>query len=209
MKSSAYLTTSSVLLSCFAPSALGHGDHGHAQAPMGEVEGDWATRHMAEEHHINNFDPTTFFKLHDFDSTGRWGPDDIRRIYGLYDETTDSVPESKKSDIVTTIMQMFDHDLSGFITLDEWLEATNELGKVLPDFGTGPGHHGDDEYEYEIHHFEKFHGGDNVKEEDLTHPEDIEHFRKHEEREAMEEAWQKREREGIVVENIPTKFRRF
>ena len=22
---------------------------------------------------------------------------------------------------------------------------------------TGPGHHGDDEYEYEIHHFEKFH----------------------------------------------------
>lgn len=21
----------------------------------------------------------------------------------------------------------------------------------------GPGHHGDDEYEYEIHHFEKFH----------------------------------------------------
>ena len=22
----------------------------------------------------------------------------------------------------------------------------------------GPGHHGDDEYEYEIHHFEKFHG---------------------------------------------------
>lgn len=26
------------------------------------------------------------------------------------------------------------------------------MGKKL-----GPGHHGDDEYEYEIHHFEKFH----------------------------------------------------
>lgn len=25
------------------------------------------------------------------------------------------------------------------------------------DCQTGPGHHGDDEYEYEIHHFEKFH----------------------------------------------------
>ena len=38
----------------------------------------------------------------------------------------------------------------------------------------GPGHHGDDEYEYEIHHFEKFHNEDTTEEE-LTHPEDIEH----------------------------------
>ena len=36
-----------------------------------------------------------------------------------------------------------------------------EYGNALLIFGvqcqTGPGHHGDDEYEYEIHHFEKFH----------------------------------------------------
>lgn len=32
-----------------------------------------------------------------------------------------------------------------------------DKGKRMRDFGLGPGHHGDDEYEYEIHHFEKYH----------------------------------------------------
>ena len=36
--------------------------------------------------------------------------------------------------------------------MDTWRE-----GQRLKDFGLGPGHHGDDEYEYEIHHFEKYH----------------------------------------------------
>lgn len=38
----------------------------------------------------------------------------------------------------------------------------------------GPGHHGDAEYEYEIHHFEKYHNEDSPDSE-LNHPEDIEH----------------------------------
>lgn len=98
----------------------------------------------------------------------------------------------------------------------------------------GPGHHGDDEYEYEIHHFEKFHDESKLhtffrliflfphlivdivltfllldtREEDLTHPEDIEHFRKHDEMDAAAERQEQLDRMQIVEQNIPQKFRR-
>jgi hypothetical protein len=81
-------------------------------------------------------------------------------------------------------------------------------GRRLPDFGLGPGHHGDDEYEYEIHHYEKFHGGEDVKEEDLTHPEDIEHFKKHDRMEDEQVKLKDLERLSIVEGNIPVKFRK-
>jgi hypothetical protein len=80
-------------------------------------------------------------------------------------------------------------------------------GLTLPDFGLGPGHHGDDEYEYEIHHWEKYHD-ENTREEDLTHPEDIEHFRKHEQMEAQQERQEQMDPMAIVEANIPMKFRR-
>jgi len=41
----------------------------------------------------------------------------------------------------------------------------------------------------------------------LTHPEDIAHFAKHEKEEREREEWEKREKMGIVEENIPKKFR--
>jgi hypothetical protein len=162
---------------------------------------------FAEEHHINNFDAHVFFTLHDFDSTNQWSPDDIRRFYGLYDESTNHISEEKKRDVVNIVIDLFDTDKNGYISKDEFVDGVT-AGKTLPDFGLGPGHHGDDEYEYEIHHFEKYHGDGDVKEEDLNHPEDIEHFRKHEEMEAKKEAWEHRERSGIVEANIPEKFRR-
>lgn len=102
---------------------------------------------------------------------------------------------------------MFDIDRDGSVSLSEFLQRDSE-GKKLPDFGMGPGHHGDDEYEYEIHHWEKYHSGPDVKEEDLTHPEDIEHFRHHEEMEAAQEAWEKLELRGIIEKNIPDKYKR-
>jgi hypothetical protein len=80
-------------------------------------------------------------------------------------------------------------------------------GKRLPDFGLGPGHHGDDEYEYEIHHFEKYHD-EHTREEDLTHPEDIAHFKKHDHMEDEEERVAKMESMAIVEENIPAKFKK-
>lgn len=131
---------------------------------------------------------------------------DILRTYGLLDASTASIPELKKKGVVDTVLSLFDTDGSGAITKEEFVSKW-EQGQRLPDFGMGPGHHGDDEYEYEIHHWEKYHGGDDVKEEDLIHPEDIEHFRKHEEEERRREEWERREKRGVVVENIPKKFR--
>ena len=110
-----------------------------------------------EEHHIQNFDPASFFTLHDFDGSGSWTPDEIRRTYGLEDESSNDVPLSKKESIVAEVLQVWDVDGDGRISRDEWMKGWSGQGKRLKDFGTGPGHHGDDEYEYEIHHFEKFH----------------------------------------------------
>jgi hypothetical protein len=105
-------------------------------------------------------------------------------------------------------MDLFDADRSGTISYAEYLVGVSK-GLKLPDLGFGPGHHGDDEYEYEIHHWEKYHSGDDVKEEDLTHPEDIEHFRKHEEEEQRQEEWESLVKgQGVIEKNIPAKFLR-
>lgn len=137
-------------------------------------------------------------------------PDDIRRTYGLFDKSTANIAEADKAAGVQKVLDLYDADKSGTISYAEFTVACAK-GVVLPDLGFGPGHHGDDEYEYEIHHFEKFHAGDDVKEEDLTHPEDIEHFKLHEEMEQQQAAWEQKEAkaaDGVVEDNIPQKFRR-
>ena len=159
-----------------------------------------------EEHHIESFDAGSFFMLHDYDSSGSWTVDEVRKTYGLDDESNSGVSESSKQAAIRTVFDLFDPDKTGFITREAWLKADAD-GMRLPDLGFGPGHHGDMEYEYEIHHFEKFHG-DDAKEEDLTHPEDIEHFRRHDEEEAAEMRLEKLETMQLVESNIPAKFRR-
>ena len=47
-----------------------------------------------------------------------------------------------------------------------------------------------------------------TKEEDLIHPEDIEHFRKHDEMDAAAERQAQLDKMAIVEANIPAKFRR-
>ncbi len=49
---------------------------------------------------------------------------------------------------------------------------------------------------------------ENTKLEDLTHPEDIEHFKKHEEMEAEQERQEQLNKQSIIEANIPAKFRR-
>lgn len=49
---------------------------------------------------------------------------------------------------------------------------------------------------------------ENTKEEDLIHPEDIEHFRKHDELEDEAEKQAEEDKLSIVERNIPKKFRR-
>jgi hypothetical protein len=127
-------------------------------------------------------------------------------MYGLFDSSSDHVPEPRKVEAVQHVFHIFDKDGSGTISKDEFLAAWNS-GTKLPDLGFGPGHHGDAEYEYEIHHFEKYHSND-AKLEDLVHPEDIEHFKMHEEQERQEEEWERLAAAGIVEKNIPSKFLR-
>lgn len=159
-----------------------------------------------EEHHATDFDASSFFSLHDFNSDGQWESSEIQRTYGLMDESNKHVSEERRQEIVNNVLGLMDSDKDGVISRDEFTSFMNGDG-TLPDFGTGPGHHGDDEYEYEIHHWELYHD-DNTQLEDLTHPEDIEHFRKHEEMEEEEERLELLKLRSIVEENIPDKFRR-
>lgn len=184
--------------------------------------GTWQVRHLdidgppyfisntcpyqLEEHHISSFDAGSFFNLHDYDSTNEWTRDDLLKTYGLLDQSTSQIAQSEKDAGIQKVIALFDRDQSGTISFAEYTVGVAQ-GLTLPDLGFGPGHHGDDEYEYEIHHFEKYHD-ENTREEDLIHPEDIEHFRKHEEMEEAQERQERLDRMQIVEANIPKKFRR-
>jgi hypothetical protein len=56
----------------------------------------WAEYHMIEEHHISNFDAPSFFTLHDFNGDGIWTADEVRRTYGLDDESLKDTAASVK-----------------------------------------------------------------------------------------------------------------
>lgn len=155
---------------------------------------------------MGDWDDASFFALHDYNGDGVWQLDEIMRTYGLMDDSNKAMSEERKTQIGHEVMALIDANGNESVTKDEWL-AYIAAGNTLPDMGTGPGHHGDDEYEYEIHHWEKYHD-ENTKLEDLTHPEDIEHFKKHEEMEDAEERIQQLDKMSIVEANIPPKFRR-
>ena len=91
--------------------------------------------HPTEEHHIANLDPSAFFTLHDYDNTGAWTARDIRRTYGLDDETAKEIDEGKKTDIVKIVVEMFDKDGDGAVSREEWMDGWVKEGKRLPDFG--------------------------------------------------------------------------
>ncbi|KAK5997894.1 putative calcium-binding protein [Cladobotryum mycophilum] len=184
--------------------AIAHGDH--SKKPAVDPNANWMTKHMAEEHHVEGWDEGSFFQLHDYDSDGFWKGDEIQRTYGLMDESNKHITWERRDEIVRIVLGMIDTDRDGIVSRDEWA-AFIAKGSTLPDMNTGPGHHGDDEYEYEIHHWEKYHD-DNTKLEDLTHPEDIEHFKKHEQMEEEQAQLEEMDKISIIVENIPKKFLR-
>ena len=79
-------------LCALAALAVAHGNHESA----GNTFASWAEYHMAEEHHVSNFDAPSFFTLHDFNSDGSWTPDEVRRMYGLDDESLKKTPADAK-----------------------------------------------------------------------------------------------------------------
>jgi len=77
------------------------------------------------------------------------------RTYGLMDESNAHVTNDRKLEIIKELLVLLDADHNGQISRDEFVHFIEGEHRTLPDMGTGPGHHGDDEYEYEIHHWEK------------------------------------------------------
>jgi hypothetical protein len=179
----------------------------------------WQVRHMKQEHGIDQFDAYSFFTLHDSDGSKTWTSNDILNLYGLLNdvvvgdgtgmgknEDTEPISQETKDHVLKTVLDLVDYDHDGIISLEEWRIFT-EKGGELPDFGLGPGHHGDYEYEYEIHHWLEHHAKSdpNVK---IVHQEDIDHeklFHAHEHGDDAEShasgSWER-------VENIPLKYRR-
>ncbi|RAL67015.1 hypothetical protein DID88_007795 [Monilinia fructigena] len=142
------------LLACVGL-VVAHGSVAHQKPLSVDPNADWGTRHMAEEHRIDNFDAGAFFTLlHDFDN----------------------------------------------ITVFGWWRAA-------AGFWIGPGASLDIEMEYEIHHWQKYHD-ENTKEEDLIHPEDIEHFKKHDDLEDEADRVAAMDKMSVVEKNIPDKFRK-
>ncbi|KAK9466490.1 hypothetical protein V1512DRAFT_263720 [Lipomyces arxii] len=139
----------------------------------------WADKHMKEEHGLESYDAASLFTLHDSDNSKYWTKQDILGLYGILqpvDPTAhrkEPITVAEQDKVYNTMLTLIDKDNDGSISLEEWLAYSNGGGQ-LPDFGFGPGHHGDVEYEYEIHHWLKYHANDET-DENLNHPEDIEH----------------------------------
>ncbi|KAK3175669.1 hypothetical protein K4F52_010078 [Lecanicillium sp. MT-2017a] len=196
-----------LLGAAFASLAAAHGSHGGNYGEEARTDyPNWMTRHMAEEHHMEGWDAGSFFTLHDYDADGVWKPEEIQRTYGLLDPSNKDVTPERRQEAASEVARKLDQNGDGLISRTEFMSFI-ERGETLPDLGFGPGHHGDDEYEYEIHHWEKYHNED-TKLEDLTHPEDIEHFKHHEQMDREEEKLEEMDKMAIVEENIPAKFRR-
>ena len=104
------------------------------------------TNYLTEEHHIGNFDAGAFFALHDFDNSGVWDRYEIQKFYGLDDVSNKDLPQSKRDEVLNTVLGLMDKNGNGEVERDEWFQFIKEGGS-LPDFGTGPGHHGS----FEVH----------------------------------------------------------
>lgn len=89
-----------------------------------------------EEHHISNFDPGAFFKIHDYDENGFWDGEEIMKTYGLMDVTAKDVTQKEKDEVVHEILRMMDKDNDKKVSKDEWMDFIKG-GGTLPDFGYG------------------------------------------------------------------------
>lgn len=180
---------------------------------------------MTEEHHIDTFDPTSFFMLHDLEQKGYWDAPDILYIYGLsldnvvgdgsgmgeHDHEEKISPELKK-EVVEKVSMVLNADSNGYVSKEKWLDFAANGGQ-LPDFGTGPGHHFDFETEYENHHWNKYHR-DSDPDVHLKHKEDIIHELLHHQHEIEEthsdhpelRANFKNYLSPAKIENIPPKY---
>ncbi|CAK7892035.1 hypothetical protein CAAN1_01S08218 [[Candida] anglica] len=216
----------STTLLALVASVCAHGSHNEIKT---KPEGlSWQKWHMLEEHQLEQYDATTFFKLHDLANTGEWGSREILNLYGLMRETIvgdgsgmgthdhgqEVITQDAKDIVVATILELIDENKDGKVSLEEYRNFI-ERGGDLPDFNYGQGHHLDFEAEYEEHHWNKYHK-DQDPDVEIKHKEDIEHellHHEHEIEESHNNAPQIREvtknyLSNINLENVPSKYRR-
>lgn len=210
--------------------ATAHGAHdGSANTNLKEKPPtglSWEEWHMKAEHGLDEYDPESFFKLHDSRDKKHLDRDDILNTYGLHrDEVvgkgdglgahddSERISAETKDEIVKKILELIDKDGNGLVEQEEYLSWAKEGGK-FPDLGVGVGHHGDFEHEYEVHHWNKYHK-DQDPDMKVVHKEDIEHELLHHEHEIEHEQEHKSVKklsdqefeDMIVLRNIPPKYR--
>ncbi|CAE6428497.1 unnamed protein product [Rhizoctonia solani] len=179
-----------------------HGGHGD-----GDPNANYAQRHMASEHHIDAFNPSTFFQLHDLDRNGILDRSEIEAIYGVHHEyskrktPTEEAQAAKAKQVADAVLAAMDANGDGFVTMEEFLAKGLD---ALPDFSAlgAEGHHYDVESEFFLHHEEMYHNTPETQtDESYNHPEDIEHFAHHEEIERVEEE-REHKYEGLADDGI-------
>ncbi|THH03834.1 hypothetical protein EW145_g5967 [Phellinidium pouzarii] len=189
----------------FLKPVLAHDDHGQDKSVGDSAMADYALRHMATEHHIDTFDPMSFFHLHDLNSDNTLDRDEIEAIYGVHHpysqkKSKDEQAHQEKADhIVNVVLGIMDKNKDGKISLEEFVASGVH---ALPSFdGLGAeGHHYDVESEFFLHHEEEFHSTPETQtDESYNHPEDLEHFAAHEDIE-RQEILKEAEFQGISVE---------
>ncbi|CCH46587.1 putative secreted protein [Wickerhamomyces ciferrii] len=210
---------------------LAHGDHGSPGSDSTNLKESppdgltWEEWHMKQEHGLDEYDAESFFTLHDSKNKNYLDADDILNAYGLNrDEVvgkgdglgshddSEGISKETKDQIVKAILKMMDANTDDKITKEEYLKFANKGGK-FPDLGVGVGHHGDFEYEYEVHHWNKYHKDQDPDIKNI-HKEDIEHELLHHEHEIEHEVdtsvgkWTDEQFEQYIkLQNIPKKFR--
>ncbi|KAF8602313.1 hypothetical protein BDV93DRAFT_538376 [Ceratobasidium sp. AG-I] len=202
MKARTQLVALSGLLALVSAHGGEHGGHGD-----GDPNANYAARHMATEHHIDAFNPSTFFQLHDLDRNGILDRGEIEAIYGvhhLYSKRktpSEEAQAAKAQQVADAVLAAMDTNKDGFITMEEFLAKGLD---ALPDFSSlgAEGHHYDVESEFFLHHEEMYHNTPETQtDESYNHPEDLEHFAHHEEIEKLEDE-RERKYEGLAADGI-------
>ncbi|KAG9085400.1 hypothetical protein FS749_004455 [Ceratobasidium sp. UAMH 11750] len=162
---------------------------------------------MATEHHIDAFNPSTFFQIHDLDRNGILDRGEIEAIYGVHHvyskkkTPTEEAQAAKAAQVADAVLAAYDTNKDGFITMEEFLAKGLD---GLPDFSSlgAEGHHYDVESEFFLHHEELYHNTPETQtDESYNHPEDIEHFAHHEEIERLE-LERERKYEGLAADGV-------
>lgn len=177
----------------------------------------WQVRHMKLEHGADDFDAKAFFIEHDQDKSKYWDRDDIVRLYGLQkdivigdgsgmgsNEETMEITDKNRDHVYQTVLELLDVNKDGKVSMEEWRKFCED-GKQLPDFGYGTGHHGDYEYEYEVHHWQKYHA-ENDPDVKVVHPEDTQHERLYHQYEHNDNSWSEHDGTWVKTSKIPKKF---